>query len=100
MGKNLPAMEETQVQSLGQEDPLEKKRQPTPVFLPGKSHEQRSLAGYSPRCRKKVRHDLEKTGEVGCFWKVLDAGGLLRVCPPGAGGWEDTAPPIHLFPEL
>ena len=22
--------------------------QPTPVFLPGESHEQRSLAGYSP----------------------------------------------------
>ena len=25
-----------------------RKRQPTPVFLPGKFHEQRSLAGYSP----------------------------------------------------
>ena len=25
-----------------------KEWQPTPVFLPGKSHEQRSLAGYSP----------------------------------------------------
>ena len=28
--------------------PTEGKRQPTPVFLPGKSHGQRSLAGYSP----------------------------------------------------
>ena len=28
--------------------PGEKKWQPTPVFLPGKSHGQRSLAGYSP----------------------------------------------------
>ena len=28
--------------------PPENKPQPTPVFLPGKSHEQRSLAGYSP----------------------------------------------------
>ena len=37
--KNLPAMQETQVQSLGQEDPLEKEWQPTPVFLPGKSHD-------------------------------------------------------------
>ena len=37
-----------QVQSLGQEDPLRRKWQPTPVFLPGKSHGQRSLAGYSP----------------------------------------------------
>ena len=25
-----------------------RKRQPTPIFLPGKSHGQRSLAGYSP----------------------------------------------------
>ena len=47
MVKNLPAMQETPVQSLGWEDPLEKEIQPTPVFLPGKSHGQRSLAGYS-----------------------------------------------------
>ena len=26
---------------------------PTPVFLPGESHGQRSLAGYSPRDRKQ-----------------------------------------------
>ena len=46
--KSLPAMRETQVQSLGWEDPLEKEMQPTPVFWPGKSHGQRSLVGYSP----------------------------------------------------
>ena len=34
--KHLPTMRETQVRSLGQEDPLEKKWQPTPVLLPGK----------------------------------------------------------------
>ena len=28
---------------------LEKEWQPTPVFLPGESHGQRSLIGYSPR---------------------------------------------------
>ena len=28
--------------------PWRRKWQPTPVFLPGKSHRQRSLAGYSP----------------------------------------------------
>ena len=28
--------------------PWRRKRQPAPVFLPGKSHGQRSLAGYSP----------------------------------------------------
>ena len=57
MVKNLPAMQETQVQFLGQEDPLEKEMA-TPVFLPGKSHEQRSLAGYSPWDPKRVGHDL------------------------------------------
>ena len=30
------------------EIPWKRKWQPTPVFLPGKSHEQRSLAGYNP----------------------------------------------------
>ena len=33
MVKSLPAMWETQVPSLGQEDLLEKERQPTPVIL-------------------------------------------------------------------
>ena len=32
---------------------LRRKRQPTPVFLPGESHGQRSLVGYSPRGRKE-----------------------------------------------
>ena len=45
--KNPPAMWETWVRSLGWEDPLEKERLPTPVFLPGEFHGQRSLAGYS-----------------------------------------------------
>ena len=36
--KNLPEMQETRVQSLGWEVPLEKEWQSTPVFLPGKSH--------------------------------------------------------------
>ena len=40
-------MQEMQVQSLGLEDLLEE-WQPTPVFLPGKSHGQRSPMGYSP----------------------------------------------------
>ena len=41
-------MQETRVQSLGQEDLLEVERQPTLVFLPGESHGQTSLTGYSP----------------------------------------------------
>ena len=38
--------------------PGEGKWQPTPVFLPGKSHGQRNPAGYSPWGCKRVGHDL------------------------------------------
>ena len=48
MVKNLSGIQETWVQSLGQEDPWRRKWQPTPVFLPGESHGQRSQAGCSP----------------------------------------------------
>ena len=46
MVENLSALWETGVQSLGGEEPQEK-WQPTPVFLPGESHGQRGLVGYS-----------------------------------------------------
>ena len=45
MVKNPPAMQETQVQSLGQKEPLE---EGAPVLLPGESHGQRSLVACSP----------------------------------------------------
>ena len=45
--KNLPAMWEIQVQSLGQEDPLEKEMVPTAVFLPGEFHGQRNLVSQT-----------------------------------------------------
>ena len=35
--------------------PWKRERPPTPVFLPGESHGQRSLAGYSP-WGHRVRH--------------------------------------------
>ena len=46
--KYLSAMQETRVRSLGQEDPLEKGMATHSSILDGKSHEQRSLADYSP----------------------------------------------------
>jgi len=49
MVKKRPGMQETQVQSLGWEDPWRRKWQPTPVFVPGEFHRQRGLMGYSPR---------------------------------------------------
>ena len=37
---------------------LGRKWQPTPIFLSGKSHGQRSLVGCSPRGCKRVGHNL------------------------------------------
>ena len=53
MVKNLPAVQGTWVQSLGQENPLEKGMATTLVFLPGEFHTQKSLEGYSPWDRKE-----------------------------------------------
>ena len=50
-GKDSPAIQETQemvVRSLGWEDPLEEEMATCSSLLPGKSHVQRSLVGYSP----------------------------------------------------
>ena len=38
MVKNLPAMQETQVQSLAQEEPWKREWQPIPLFLSGEFH--------------------------------------------------------------
>ena len=42
------AMQEAWVQSLGGKIAWRRAWQPTPVFLPGESHGQRSLVGYGP----------------------------------------------------
>ena len=56
-GKNLPAIQETQVQSLSWGDPWRREWLPTPVYLTGESHGQRSLVGYSPWGSQRVGHD-------------------------------------------
>ena len=50
MGKNLPAMQETGLPSLGSGG---RAWQPTPVLLPGGFHGQRSLVDYSPWGRRE-----------------------------------------------
>ena len=47
-------MQETQIQALGRENPLEKGMQPTPVFLPGKFHGQKALVGYKSWGHKEL----------------------------------------------
>ena len=55
--KSLLAMQETWVRPLDWEDPLEKGTATHSSILPGESHGQRNLVGYSPQgCR--VGNDL------------------------------------------
>ena len=59
--------------------PWRRKWQPTPVFLPGRSPGQRSLAGCSPWGHKRVRHNWSPTTKdiivnllilKHCVWKI------------------------------
>ena len=55
-------MQETQVRSQGQVEkiPWRREWQPTPIFLPGEFHGQRSLAGYSPwGCKESDTTELQ-----------------------------------------
>ena len=53
------SVQEAQVQSLGQKDLWRRKWQPIPVFLPGKSHGQRGLAGYTQSMgSQRIERDL------------------------------------------
>ena len=58
MVKYPPAKQDMCGQSLSWDDFLEKEWQPTLIFLPGKSHGEMSLAGYSPWGGKCVRHNF------------------------------------------
>ena len=76
MGKIYLPVQDMRVWSLTLEDPLEKKaethRQPT-VFLPGKSHGQRSLAGYRPwlRVTKSETRLTELAHTESLLWNML-----------------------------
>ena len=60
MVKKPPAMQEAWAGKI----PWRRAGQPTPAFLPGESHGQRSMTGYSPRGRK-VSDTTERRGTSG-----------------------------------
>ena len=72
--KNPPAVQETQVQPLGWEIPWRREWLPTPVFLPGESHGQRSLGGYSRQgCKESdTTEQLPYTHKMGSYWIEVD----------------------------
>ena len=67
--KNLPAMWETWVQSLGWEDPLEKEKATTPVFWPEEFH-----GLYSPWGHK----ELDTTERLSLFTIFMQNKHLFR----------------------
>ena len=57
MGKNLLAMQETRVSSLGQEDPLEKGMETHSSILPWEIPWTEEPGGLQPMGSQRVRHD-------------------------------------------
>ena len=76
-----------------------RKWQPTPVFLPGKSHGQGSLAGYCSWCRKRVRHDwATKQQQRSTFRRTSLAIQCLRCCMPNTEGTGSIPGPRTKIP--
>ena len=55
-----------------------RKWQPTPVFLPGKFHGQKSLAGYSPQGPKEL--DNSERLSTHALWQKHEAGSFTEGC--------------------
>ena len=69
MVKNLSAMQETRFYPCVGKISWRRKWQPTPVFLPGKSHGWRSLVGYSSWGRKEL--EAFDCVDHNKLWKIL-----------------------------
>ena len=94
-------MQKTWVRPLGWEIPWRRKWQPIPVFLPGKSHEQRNLAGYSPWGRKKwdmnERLSTHTSGIRGQTYILIYIAKSLQSCPTLCDP-KDSSPPGSSVP--
>ena len=60
-----------QIQFLSQEDPLEEEMATYPVFLPGESHGQRSLAGCSLWGCKELDMTERQSMHILCYQSLL-----------------------------
>ena len=78
MVKNLPAMWETQVPSLGREDPWRREWQPTPVFLPGEFPWTEEPGRLQSMGSQRVGHDQATNTSL----TFIVIGSLYFVCFP------------------
>ena len=89
---------ETLVQFLGWEEPQKRKWQPTSVSLPGESHGQRSLVGYSPWGHKEsdsYAHTTYLRASLGGSVheeSSCNAGDLPQCDRPGFNPWVGKMP--------
>ena len=65
--------------------PWRRKWQPTPVFLPGKSHGQRSLVGCGPWGSQKVGHDWAHEQPTAIDWVACEQQKFIFY---SSGGWD------------
>ena len=90
MVRNPPAMQETQVWSLGQDEPLEKGMATHFSILAWEIHGQRSLVGYSPRGQR----DLDTTkwlthkADVQVLVWLLENPGILILSVSFLSHWD------------
>ena len=97
MVKNPPVRQEIQIHFWVRNTPWKRKWQPTTIFLPGKFHGQRSLAGF-----KRVRHKLETKQQSSKNTKVhLIPRSTLSQGLPYPRSTSSQGPPhpkVHLIP--
>ena len=65
--------------------PGEGNGRPTPVFLPGEFHGQRSLVCYSPRGRKELDTTEQLTLKLSKIWLGFPGGSVVKNLPANAG---------------
>ena len=73
MVRNLPTVGETGFDPWVRKIPWRKERQPTPVLLPGESHGQESLAGYSPWGHREKETAREGNSPRNSAWPFISA---------------------------
>ena len=67
--KNLPEMRRSRFNPWIRKSPWRRKWLPTPVFLPGEFHGQRSLVGSCPWGSQRVRHNWATDTHTHAHWK-------------------------------
>ena len=86
--KNLPVMQELQVQSLGREDPERRKWLPTPAFFPGKIPWTEEPGGLQSMGSHRGRYNLVTTAAA-----AKSRQSYLTLCDPIDGSPPGSAVP-------